>query len=407
MSLQDNVVAVSPTMNDDPLDRWRVGFKDMFALVAGRFAQAESRRRARMYLLGLLSGAERKNSWTIAEQAGDLTPDGMQRLLNFYSWDADAVRDDLRGYALDHLGDPSGVMVADETGFLKKGIKSAGVQRQYSGTAGRIENCQLGVFLTYVSSRGRALVDRELYLPEKSWCEDRARCEQAGIGEDVGFATKPELAQRMLERARDAGALFSWFTADEAYGDNPGLRAYLEDHDINYVMAISCDQRFSAPTGRVRADELARMAPKRGWQRLSAGQGSKGQRLYDWLFIDPGNDIHQLLIRRSISKPSELAYYIIHSNTPAPLAELVRVAGSRWGVEETFQFAKNETGLDHYQVRKYQAWYRHITLSMLAAAFLAVTAHTERILQEKGAPHPITNNYSPYPAMKSDDSGPP
>jgi SRSO17 transposase len=407
MTLRGNVVAASPTVTDDPLDRWRVGFKDMFALVAGRFAQAESRRRARMYLLGLLSGAERKNSWTIAEQAGDLTPDGMQRLLNFYSWDADAVRDDLRGYVLDHLGDPSGVMVADETGFLKKGIKSAGVQRQYSGTAGRIENCQLGVFLTYVSSRGRALVDRELYLPEKSWCEDRARCEQAGIGEDVGFATKPELAQRMLERARDAGALFSWFTADEAYGDNPGLRAYLEDHDINYVMAISCDQRFSAPTGRVRADELARMAPKRGWQRLSAGQGSKGQRLYDWLFIDPGNDIHQLLIRRSISKPSELAYYIIHSNTPAPLAELVRVAGSRWGVEETFQFAKNETGLDHYQARKYQAWYRHITLSMLAAAFLAVTAHTERILQEKGAPHPITNNYSPYPAMKSDDSGPP
>jgi SRSO17 transposase len=407
MTLRGNVVAASPTVTDDPLDRWRVGFEDMFALVAGRFAQAESRRRARMYLLGLLSGAERKNSWTIAEQAGDLTPDGMQRLLNFYSWDADAVRDDLRGYVLDHLGDPSGVMVADETGFLKKGIKSAGVQRQYSGTAGRIENCQLGVFLTYVSSRGRALVDRELYLPEKSWCEDRARCEQAGIGEDVGFATKPELAQRMLERARDAGALFSWFTANEAYGDNPGLRAYLEDHDINYVMAISCDQRFSAPTGRVRADELARMAPKRGWQRLSAGQGSKGQRLYDWLFIDPGNDIHQLLIRRSISKPSELAYYIIHSNTPAPLAELVRVAGSRWGVEETFQFAKNETGLDHYQVRKYQAWYRHITLSMLAAAFLAVTAHTERILQEKGAPHPITNNYSPYPAMKSDDSGPP
>jgi SRSO17 transposase len=342
----------------------------------------------------------------IAEQAGDLTPDGMQRLLNFYSWDADAVRDDLRGYVLNHLGDPSGVMVADETGFLKKGTKSAGVQRQYSGTAGRIENCQLGVFLTYVSREGRALIDRELYLPE-SWTADRERCREAGIGEEVDFATKPELARRMLERARDTGALFSWFTADEAYGDNPGLRAYLEDQDINYVMAISCDQRFSTPTGRMRADELARMAPKRGWQRLSAGEGSKGQRLYDWLFIDPGNDIHQLLLRRSISKPSELAYYIIHTNTPTPLVELVRVAGARWGVEETFQFTKNETGLDHYQVRKYHAWYRHITLSMLAAAFLAVTAHAERLLQEKGAPHPITNNYSPYPVMKSDDSGPP
>jgi SRSO17 transposase len=406
MTLQDNVVAAPPSIADDPLDRWRVGFRDMFAPVAGRFAQAVSRHRARMYLLGLLSGAERKNSWVIAEQAGDLTPDGMQRLLNFYSWDADAVRDDLRGYVLNQLGDPSGVMVADETGFLKKGTKSAGVQRQYSGTAGRIENCQLGVFLTYVSGEGRALIDRELYLPE-SWTADRERCREAGIGEEVDFATKPELARRMLERARDTGALFGWFTADEAYGDNPGLRAYLEDQDINYVMAISCDQRFSTPTGRVRADALARMAPKRGWQRLSAGQGSKGQRLYDWLFIDPGNDIHQLLLRRSISKPSELAYYICHSSNPVPLVELVRVAGSRWGVEETFQFAKNETGLDHYQVRKYHAWYRHITLSMLAAAFLAVTAHAERLLQEKGAPHPITNNYSPYPVMKSDDSGPP
>jgi SRSO17 transposase len=390
MCLKDNEVAALPAAADDRLDRWRAGFEDMFALVAGRFAQVESRRRARMYVLGLLSGAERKNSWTIAEQAGDLTPDGMQRLLNFYSWDADAVRDDLRGYVLNQLGDPSGVMVADETGFVKKGTKSAGVQRQYSGTAGRIENCQLGVFLTYTSCKGRALIDRELYLPV-SWTDDRERCLEAGIGEEVNFATKPELARLMLERARDAGAAFGWFTADEAYGDNPGLRTYLEAQDINYVMAISCDQRFSAPTGRMRADELAALAPQRGWQRLSAGAGSKGDRLYDWLLIDPGTDTHQLLVRRSISKPSELAYYIVHSPTPASLAELVRVAGSRWAVEETFQFTKNETGLDHYQVRKYHAWYRHITLSMLAAAFLAITAHTERLRQEKGAPQPTTN----------------
>ena len=338
----------------------------------------------------LLSGAERKNSWTIAEAAGDLTPDGMQRLLNFYSWDADTVRDVLRGYVLNHLGDTDGVLVADETGFLKKGTKSAGVQRQYSGTAGRIENCQLGVFLTYVSPRGRALIDRELYLPA-SWTGDRDRCCEAGIGEKVSFATKPELARRMLERARDAGAVFGWFTADEAYGDNPGLRAWLEAQDINYVMAVSSDQRFSTPTGRLRADELAALAPKRGWQRLSAGVGSKGQRLYDWLLLDPGADAHQLLVRRSISKPDELAYYIVHSSTPVPLAELVRVAGSRWGVEETFQFAKNETGLDHYQVRKYHAWYRHITLSMLAAAFLAITAYTERLRTEKRAPQPNPN----------------
>jgi SRSO17 transposase len=383
---------------DDRLQRWRSGFDEVFSLVAGRFAQADSRRRARMYVLGLLSGAERKNSWTLAEQAGDLTPDGMQRLLNFYRWDADAVRDDLRGYVLKHLGDPSGVVVADETGFLKKGIKSAGVQRQYSGTAGRIENCQLGVFLTYTSAKGRALIDRELYLP-KSWTNDPDRCREAGIGENVEFATKPELAQRMLARLLDADAQIGWFTADEAYGDNPGLRSWCDQVELNYVMAISCDHRFDTAGGRVRADELARAAGRKGWQRLSAGPGSKGQRLYDWLLIDPHPDTdsdtesdrpgHLLLVRRSISNPDELAYYICRGAQPVPLAELVRVAGSRWAVEETFQFTKNETGLDHYQVRRYDAWYRHITLSMLAAAFLAVTAYTERLHDQKGVARKI------------------
>jgi SRSO17 transposase len=268
------------------------------------------------------------------------------------------------------------------------------VQRQYSGTAGRIENCQLGVFLADVSPRGRALIDRELYLP-RSWTDDRQRCEQAGIGQQVQFATKPQLARRMLARllAEHGREAMPWFTADEAYGDNPGLGDWLDSQDLNYVMAVSCDQHFATPTGRRRADQLAAAAPKRGWQRLSCGQGSKGQRLYDWLLIDPGADDHLLLVRCSISKPTELAYYICRSSHPVPVAELVRVAGSRWGVEETFQFAKNETGLDHYQVRRYDAWYRHITLSMLAAAFLAVTAHTERARTgPQGAPHPATSS---------------
>jgi SRSO17 transposase len=376
VDVDEDAVAVSWTVLDDRLARWQAGFDDVFALVAGRFAQADSRRRARMYLLGLLSGAERKNSWTLAEQAGDLTPDGRQRLLNFYRWDADMVRDDLRSYVLDHLANPSGVFVADETGFLKKGSTSAGVQRMYSGTAGRIENCQLGVFLTSVSARGRALIDRELYLPV-SWTDDRDRCAEAGIGNEVEFATTPKLAQNMLQRLLDAGIDVPWFTADEAYGDNPGLRTWLETHDLDYVMAVSCDATFTTPTGPARADALAALAPRQGWQRLSAGPGSKGHRLYDWLLLDPGADTHLLLVRRSISTPTELAYSICHTRGVVPLAELVGVAGSRWGVEETFQFSKNETGLDHYQVRKYDAWYRHITLSMLAATFLAVTAHTE------------------------------
>jgi SRSO17 transposase len=393
LDLEADAVAASWRVVDDRLARWRAGFEDVFGLVAGRFAQVESRRRARLYVLGLLSGAERKNSWTIAEQAGELSPDGMQRLLNFYRWDADAVRDDLRGYVLSQLGDPGGVVVADETGFLKKGVHSAGVQRQYSGTAGRIENCQLGVFLTYTSPQGRALIDRELYLP-KTWTEDRDRCAGAGIGPDVEFTTKPQLARKMLQRLLSAHGrqVVPWFTADEAYGDNPGLRDWLDEQDINYVMAVSCDARFATPTDPRRADELAASAPKRGWQRLSCGEGSKGHRLYDWLLIDPGADQHLLLVRRSISKPNELAYYICHSHTPVPLAELVRVAGSRWGVEETFQFAKNETGLDHYQVRRYDAWYRHITLSMLAAAFLAITARTEQLRDQKGAPPPQTSS---------------
>jgi SRSO17 transposase len=390
VDVDEDAVAVSWTVLDDRLVRWQAGFDDVFALVAGRFAQADSRRRARMYLLGLLSGAERKNSWTLAEQAGDLTPDGMQRLLNFYRWDADMVRDDLRSYVLQHLGDRSGVFVADETGFLKKGTKSAGVQRMYSGTAGRIENCQLGVFLTYVSANGRALIDRELYLPV-SWTDDRERCAEAGIGAEVEFATKPVLAARMLQRLLDAGVDVPWFTADEAYGDNPGLRTWLETRDLDYVMAVSCDATFTTPTGRARADALAALAPRQGWQRLSAGPGSKGHRLYDWLLLDPGVDEHLLLVRRSISRLTELAYYICHTRHPVPVAELVRVAGSRWGVEETFPFAKNETGLDHYQVRKYDAWYRHITLSMLAAAFLAVTAHAERARDQKGEPDPNVN----------------
>ena len=211
------------------------------------------------------------------------------------------------------------------------------------------------MFLTYVSPRGRALIDRELYLP-KSWTDDRKRCAQAGIDDDVDFATKPKLAQRMLERllAEHGRQAVGWFTADEAYGDNPGLRAWLDEQDINYVMAVSCDARFSTPTGPRRADELAASAPKKGWQRLSCGDGSKGRRLYDWLLLDPGADQHLLLVRRSISKRSELAYYIGHSSGPVPVAELVRVAGSRWGVEETLQYTPtNETGLDHYQFRRY------------------------------------------------------
>ena len=287
LDLEDDAVAAPPTIDDDPLARWQTGFDDMFGLVAGRFAQVQSRRRARLYLLGLLSGAERKNSWTIAEQAGDLSPDGMQRLLNFYAWDADTVRDDLRDYVLDRLGDPAGVVVADETGFLKKGTCSAGVQRQYSGTAGRIENCQLGVFLTYVSPRGRALIDRELSLP-KSWTDDRQRCAQAGSATTWTSPPNPSWPSACSSGSglpRPAsGAVVHRGRSLRRQPRTAGL-AGRAGHQLRDGRVLRCPVQH--PDRPSRADELAASAPKRGWQRLSCGDGSKGQRLYDWLLSTP------------------------------------------------------------------------------------------------------------------------
>jgi SRSO17 transposase len=378
---------------------WSERFNEMFALVAGRFETAASRKRARVYVLGLLSHAERKNGWTLAELAGDLTPDGMQRLLNFCAWDADAVRDEVRRYVVAALGDPGAVLVADETGFIKKGTKSAGVARMYTGTAGRVENCQVGVFLTYAAPDGsRALIDRELYLPEK-WTGDRDRCRAAGIGDDVMFATKPQLAQAMLERAVAARVPFAWFAADEVYGQNPGLRSWLEEHQVSYVMAVPCSEMITTAAGGTRADGLAALVPAGAWQRLSCADGSKGPRLYDWALIGTASPVHQLLVRRSLHPGEkgqlELAFFLCYAPGGAALTELAAVAGARWAVEDCFAEAKNETGLDHYQVRLYHAWYRHITLSMLAHAFLAVTARALR---------PVSSD--PPPASADADGGP-
>jgi SRSO17 transposase len=373
--LSDQAVAVPPRLD---VAAWRAGFDEVFARIAGRFAQACSRKRARAYLLGLLSRSERKNGWTIAELAGDARPDGMQRLLNFYSWSADAVRDDLRSYVTAAIGDPGGVLIPDETGFLKKGMMSAGVARQYSGTAGRVENCQVGVFLAFaVPGGGRALVDRELYLPQ-SWTDDRDRCQQAGIPDDRQFATKPELARQMIERAIGAGMPFGWVAADEVYGQHTPLRDWLEQQRVRYVLAVPKSFTVVTGAGKIRADELAVAVPAAGWQQVSCGQGAKGLRYYDWALIATTSPAHHLLVRRSLAPGAggvrELAFFTCHAPAGTTLAELVTVAGTRWAVEECFQAAKNETGLDHYQVRRYDAWYRHATLSMLALAFLQVTA---------------------------------
>jgi|SRR5438067_8608011 len=261
-------------LTDNDLAAWIAGLDDLFALVAGRFHRVEPRKRARAYVRGLLAPLAAKNGWTLAEAAGDATPDGMQRLLNAAAWDADGVRDDVRAYAARHLGSADGVLVVDETGFVKKGVKSAGVQRQYSGTAGRVENCQLGVFCAYVTGKGRALIDRELYLP-RSWTEDRDRCREAAVPDDVEFATKTELARQMLGRALDAGVPAAWVTADEAYGKDHKFRAWLEARRVGYVVAVPSSQAVPGSAGTSRADALAAHAPRQAWKRRNCGDGAK------------------------------------------------------------------------------------------------------------------------------------
>ena len=321
--------------------RWARGIEGVHECIAGRFRRPEPRRRALDYLRGLLSPVERKNGWQLAEQAGDATPYGVQRLLSTYVWDADLVRDDLREYVVEHLGDVHGVLVVDETGFLKKGNKSVGVQRQYSGTAGRIENCQIGVFLTYASAQGRTLLDRELYLP-RVWADDLERRREAGVPEQVAFRTKPQLARRMLERALESGVPFGWVTGDEVYGNDRNLRLWLERRDVPHVLAVRSNEKLWAETDRgwrpVRADRLAPGVEEPGWVRRSAGDGAKGPRVYDWARVEirplkePGKG-YWLLVRRSIAKPGELAYYVCFGPVDTTLEELVRVAGTRWTIE--------------------------------------------------------------------------
>jgi SRSO17 transposase len=270
-------------------------------------------------------------------------------------------------------------------------LKSPWVQRQYSGTAGRTENCQIGTFLAYAGSRGHALIDRELYLPE-SWTGDRDRCRAAGVPDEVEFATKPRQAMAMLARAFDAGVPFSWVTADEAYGQVKYLRVWLEEHDAAYVLATKRNDTLITITGgQARADDLIAAMPARAWRRISAGAGAHGPREYDWARVPirigwARGRGHWLLARRSISDPDEIAYYICYGPRRSSLADLAWTAGARWRIEECFQQAKNEAGLDHYQVRTWRAWYAHITLSMLAHAWLAVA----RSQAAKGAPIPAS-----------------
>jgi SRSO17 transposase len=359
------------------VERWPDALGELYARVAGRFLRPEVRQRAYRYLTALLGRVERKNSWQMAEEMGERGPQGAQRLLNAARWDADAVRDDLREYVVEHLGDENrGVLIVDETGFLKKGKKSVGVARQYTGTAGKRENCQVGVFLAYSSQKGTAFIDRSLYLPGE-WTEDTQRREEAGIPQRVRFATKGELAKEMLRRAFEAEVPARWVVADTVYGTARGLRGWLEERERSYVLAVPATQGVYHGGRQRQVRALAKMLPEEVWVRLSAGRGSKGERLYEWACVSlPDPDTQEagrwLLFRRNIDDPSELAYYLAYGPKETPPEELIRVAGSRWAIEDSFEAAKGEVGLDEYEVRRWEAWHRHITLCLLAHAYLAV-----------------------------------
>jgi SRSO17 transposase len=408
-------------MELNELDEWASDFERFHSRFASLFGRSESRQQSAKYLQGLLSSVERKNSWQLAEAMGDVSPDATQRLLYSAKWDAEAARDRLQAFVIESFGDPEGIGVVDETGFLKKGTKSAGVQRQYSGTAGKTENCQIGVFLTYATAQAHTFLDRRLYLPEE-WCDDPTRRAEAKIPDEVSFESKPAQAIKMLKHAWAMGVPMKWVTGDEVYGDSPQLREAIAEQGRWYVLAVRTNltvwlerPETAVPewkgTGRKPIHErvldeankpmsiVAVVAswPENQWQRLEVAEGEKGPRVYDWAcqrIIEnqaklPGRD-GWLLARRSLTDPEEIAYYLSNAPTETPLLRLAQIASTRFTVEQCFEEAKGETGLDHYEVRHWHSWYRHITLSMMAHAWLASIRFRRN--RKKGDKNPFSLN---------------
>jgi len=379
---------VGPTFGE--ISTWPLALRLLHQRVASYFARPEPRRHALLYLQAILSEIPRKNGWQIAEHARLLHPYGIQRLLSKAVWDQDGVRDELRRFLVQTLqpppvgpahADPEAlfpVLVLDESGFPKRGKHSAGVGPQYCGVSGRVENCQVGVFLSYVTARGHALIDRELYLPEE-WCSDLPRRQAAHIPDTVTFATKPELAQRMVQRAHDAQLPLRWVVADTVYGHCPDLRAFLEEQGDAYALAVPSTEVVCVQTkaGPLLADVGSlpqRALSAKDWQRLSQSLGTKGERFFDWAILPllhqgALDGRHFLVFRRCLDDPTEMAFYLVWAPPATPLSTIVQAIGARWHIEEDIQTTK-DLGLDQSEVRSYLSWYRHITLVLLAAAFL-------------------------------------
>jgi SRSO17 transposase len=379
------MASISSAICTEDVRAWGQQLDELARRIGARFSRSETRDRVRSYLIGLLGPVQRKNAWQVAEQIGDADPYGVQYLMGRSEWDPDAVRDDLRDYVVEALGDPDAVLILDETGFLKKGTKSAGVARQYTGTAGRIENAQVGVFLAYASRHGTAFLDRALYLP-KEWTDDPGRCRAAGIPEETAFATKPALAKAMLARAFAAGVPAAWVTGDEVYGGDGGLRRWLESERRAYVLAVRANQYVWSGLRQSTVAALAKALPKRAWHKITIA-GSKGPRRYAWAWVVINSDLgpawrRWLLVRKSLDNPEDLAYYIAAGPKRTTLNRLAKTAGARWSIEGGFESAKQEAGLADYEVRSWTGWHRHIILSLLAHAVLAV------VRKLAGAPPP-------------------
>jgi SRSO17 transposase len=364
------------------------------------FRRVAAHRHAGAYVRGLLGPVERKNGWQLAEHVGHRHPRTIQRVLDRSAWDADAVRDDLLDQVIAELGDEDGVLVVDETGFLKKGTKSCGVARQYSGTAGRVENCQVGVFLGYASPKGRAGIDRALYLP-REWADDAERREEAGVPEEITFQTKPQLALEMLERAFEADVPARWVVGDAVYGSDGKLRRALEAWAQAYALAVKRTEKPTTfppyqPPGQVMVADVADGLEPDTWHRLSCGEGVQGERWYDWAYVPlrPGLQrgwLHALVIRRDLNDPAERAYYLVFAPTHTPLAAIIRAIGARWTIEDVFKLAKRQVGLDQYEVRSWTGWHRHVTLALLALAALVLGT-------AKGGTHRPSPTSSPSPS---------
>jgi len=376
----------------DTVGQWSEALEKLHRRIARRFARSEARDRAKRYLLGLLGRVERKNGWQLAEAIGETDPQGVQRLLNSAKWDADLVRDDLREYVVEHLGDEqSGVLIADETGFLKKGEKSVGVARQYTGTAGDTVNCQVGVFLAYASKKGTAFIDRALYLPEE-WANDPKRRAEAGVPEEVAFANKVELAKRMLERAFEAGVMARWVLADSLYGRSHEFREWLEERGRAYAVMVPKTNAVDLGGRKKKIEQLAQRLSEDAWSEVVPVEASGERRPWRWAYLelaaDPGKGMSRwLLARRGSEAPDDLAFYQAYGPEDTPVEELVRVCQERWAIEFAFEEAKGEIGMDHYEVRKWDAWHRYVTLCLLAHAFLVVTrlaTRNEEVAHKKG-----------------------